>query len=883
MAAPHSNFLKYIGTPFERYILPIIPAKATLKPREDGKPGIAPENLGKIPGRYLPYTGAWVGFWNWQNHRTKKNDLERWQGWQTADVPIAIGMQTAEFPVVDIDSDDPEIVAAICTLATAHLGWSPVRCREESPRRVLCYKWTPGPNHDRMPVRKMRFAFAAEGKTHVIEILGSGQQVVIEGPHAKGKMHYWLDEKGLAESHSELVDIAAAEASKFIAAVRGWVEEQGFTPVKLTLPTSSGRAAAVKIGNIMSPHLATNTELLARCVRAIDINADCLADYGAWIRLLVAIKAACGGDHVFFLNVVWPWLEGNAENARRGIEEMEAKWRSFHDSQLGADYVYDTAAIFGFTVGVDERNSRIAREAFGERDMADGRSEGVPSPDAEPGLEGDGAGSAQSGGSGGNSSGPLPFTFTDMAVSDLCATRLAAERRCSTDQGWVKLKSGVWVKDDTIMRPISEICAEVGAPYRAQGPQQAKIDIMLNSAHKHQAVERTMRHHPKLAVDKDDFDADPWLLNTPGGIVDLRNGSLREHGALMRLQTAVTPDILAFMDYEAACPRWMAYLRFIADGRAEVIPFLKRWGGYGLVGMIIGPHFLFIHGLPGTGKTVFIDVLTRLLASYGAPVSKSFFMRVLDKRTFELYQLFKKRAAFADETPKGATWDEMMLLAMHNGSELRAEGKGRDFINFRNTATVTITGNHKPHFVTSSEESGIDRRLLMLTMNKKIAEHMPDDELFAGHIVRDEGPGIMMFFVEGAMEGYQSLEKTNSFLGDLVEPFKLQAAEYRREANPFLEWIGEEMELNSAKDVEAKDAFRAFTSFMHDQNPRFHISKADFRDGLSLATNGEVSYQRRSSGVNKGRWVFDGLTFSDGDAAVDGAGNVVRFPTHLNQ
>jgi AAA domain len=363
MPNPPSDFLKFADTPFEGWILPIIPAKATLKPREDGKPGIAPENLGKIPGRYVASAGAWVGFINWQSHWADKNDLERWQGWQTHDTPIAIGMRTAEFPVVDIDSDDPEIVEAIQALASRCLGWSPVRRREDSPRRVLCYKWTPGPNRDRAPVRKMRFAFTdKEDKVHVVEILGSGQQVVIEGPHAKGKMHYWLDGKGLKESHGELVDIAAEEASKFLTAVREWTEEQGFASVKLTLPTVSDRATAVKIEDATSEHRATDMELLARCVRAIDINDEQLADYDAWIALLVAIKAAAGGDRDFFLNVVWPWLEGNAQNAY-GIEEMEAKWNSFRDSRLGAEFVYRCAATFGFTEGVHAITEEMFRDA----------------------------------------------------------------------------------------------------------------------------------------------------------------------------------------------------------------------------------------------------------------------------------------------------------------------------------------------------------------------------------------------------------------------------------------------------------------------------------------------------------------------------------------
>ncbi len=87
--------------------------------------------------------------------------------------------------------------------------------------------------------------------------------------------------------------------------------------------------------------------------------------------------------------------------------------------------------------------------------------------------------------------------------------------RYSTDRSWVRLESGVWVEDKTILYPISEICAEVGRPFRALGAQQAQIDIMLNGSRKHQTVELAMRNDPNFVARKEDFDADPWKLNTP--------------------------------------------------------------------------------------------------------------------------------------------------------------------------------------------------------------------------------------------------------------------------------------------------------------------------------------------------------------------------------
>jgi hypothetical protein len=122
----------------------------------------------------------------------------------------------------------------------------------------------------------------------------------------------------------------------------------------------------------------------------------------------------------------------------------------------------------------------------------------------------------------------------------------------------------------------------------------------------------------------------------------------------------------------------MEYVDFISDNRDWVIPLLQRWGGMNLVGAMLDVYFMFIHGKPGTGKTVFIDVLARLAHLYGTPVSKNFFMRTLDKRTFELYQTFKKRGCVqrrgAQELDLGR--DDAPLNAQWQRAERRGQGQG---------------------------------------------------------------------------------------------------------------------------------------------------------------------------------------------------------------
>jgi P4 family phage/plasmid primase-like protien len=869
MANPPSNFLKFAGTRFESYILPIIPANADLKPREDGKPGIDRENLGKIPGMYVASANAWVGFGQWSHHSTSKKHLQTWQGWQTPDIPIAIGMRTAEFPVVDIDSDDLAIAEAIHTLAWMHLGWSPVRCREESPRRVLCYKWTPGPKHDRAPVRKMRLAFTdKEGKTHVVEVLGSGQQVVIEGPHRSGKMHYWLDGKGLIDSHDQLVDIAGLEASQFVRALEQWVEEQGFTAVRPSLPASArGLAAAVKVDDPNSPHRARDMELLRRAIEAIDINDPKLDGYETWCSLFRAMWAACGGDRTFYAEHILPWLEGNPANLE---DDMEAKLASFNDSQLGAEFVFQWAWQFGFEEGLKTFNGDKAEETFGAPPDDDG---GTPLM------------AAGSGGTGGNGqTGPLPFTFTDNAVADTFAA-VHPEWRYTPDQDWVIYRGGVYVPSDMVLADISDVCVAVGAPFRAQGPTQVAIDMTLNGVKKHLLVERKLRCHRAVHAKPADFDADPWMINTPDFIVDLRTGEFHAHtGQLMRQQSLVAPDLLAHGSYERAAPRFMAYLDFVSNGRDYVIPFLQRWGAYSLVGEIFDQLLLFILGVPGSGKSTFADILARISHTYGKAVSKGFVMRQLEKRTFELYQTRGKRGLFADETPKGATWDEILINSMLGGTMLSAEGKGRDFIDFKNVGTITITGNHKPAFITHSEESGIDRRLLLLELNKKIADHMPDNTRFPVEVVQEEGAAIMMWLVQGAMEGWQSLSSTGSFLGGLEKPLSHQTRKYRLDANPYLEWIKAEMSFDPEGDIDANDAIALYRAYEQVEfKPKHPERREAFRSGLEALgrlVGRPISYGRRTSGQHQGRYVFKGIRRrSDADNGFDPNAKIVDIFT----
>src|SRR5215469_17058292 len=110
-------------------------------------------------------------------------------------------MNTRVFNAVDIDIEDPEIADIIESYAVGRLGATPaVRLRHASARRVLIYER----DQHTAPISKQPLTFKdANGAEHAVEFLARGQQVVIEGPHAKGRMYYWR-KGGLKENREAI-------------------------------------------------------------------------------------------------------------------------------------------------------------------------------------------------------------------------------------------------------------------------------------------------------------------------------------------------------------------------------------------------------------------------------------------------------------------------------------------------------------------------------------------------------------------------------------------------------------------------------------------------------------------------------------------------------
>jgi hypothetical protein len=85
-----------------------------------------------------------------------------------------------------------------------------------------------------LPITKSRISFTLPetgDEKHLVEILGHGQQAVIEGPHAKGAMHRWRGGKGLTDIKNGEISpnnlITIEKIVRFFQLLTKAIEERG--------------------------------------------------------------------------------------------------------------------------------------------------------------------------------------------------------------------------------------------------------------------------------------------------------------------------------------------------------------------------------------------------------------------------------------------------------------------------------------------------------------------------------------------------------------------------------------------------------------------------------------------------------------------------------
>jgi putative DNA primase/helicase len=325
----------------------------------------------------------------------------------------------------------------------------------------------------------------------------------------------------------------------------------------------------------------------------------------------------------------------------------------------------------------------------------------------------------------------LALTFVDRHAGEL--------RHVSMWGRWMLYDGKVW-KFDEKRRTFSlarTICRELAATIN--NSKEAKS---IANAKTRAAVMSLVSDDQRVAGTVDQWDVDPWLLNTPDGTVDLRSGDIRPHRAEDHITkcTAVAPDA------NCPTPMWTDFLKRVTADDEQLQEYLARMCGYALTGLTTEHALFFLHGGGANGKSVFLNTVADIMGDYHctAPI-ETFTITTHDRHPTELAMLRGARLVTSTETEEGRPWAESRIKQLTGGDKISARFMRQDFFEYTPQFKLGISGNHKPGL--RSVDEAIKRRMNLIPFLVTIPEEERDVELRTK--LKAEWPGILAWMIKG--------------------------------------------------------------------------------------------------------------------------------------
>jgi putative DNA primase/helicase len=447
--------------------------------------------------------------------------------------------------------------------------------------------------------------------------------------------------------------------------------------------------------------------------------------------------------------------------------------------------------------------------------------------------------------------GPLltKAALTDMGNGDrLVRTHGRRLRFCEPLGGWHVWDGVKWQEDkeNRAMALAKEAIRRIYEEAAEEPDESRRREISKHAL----ASERAPRVHamldmakPDLALLPEKLDADPWVLNCPNGLLDLRNGDLLNH----------TPEDMVSrvtnVDYNPGASRnsWEKFLYEIFAGRQGLIRFIKKAVGYSLTGLTVEQCLFILHGEGANGKSTFLEALANALGDYAGTASpETFLMTKLQKNVGDDIAALKgSRLVTTSETGRGRRMDEARVKQLSGGDTVSCRKLFGDFFSYKPTWKIWMATNHMPKF--DSTDHALFRRLRLIPFDVTIPTEKQDKGLLDR--LKEEAEGILAWAVEGARlwqeEGLESPEEV-----------RVATEGYRSEQDSLGRFLEEECTLTDQGKTTVMDFKKAYESWC-DETGESGIGKNEI--GRYLVKRG---VKRKKTG---GQWYFFGVSLGQCD------------------
>ena len=371
-----------------------------------------------------------------------------------------------------------------------------------------------------------------------------------------------------------------------------------------------------------------------------------------------------------------------------------------------------------------------------------------------------------------------PKAQNDTGMADLFVQEYGAEIRFSKAMGWLVWNGKQWevselkakqryiefVKKvlETAKRAVKDAYANMGEGAMEDGDKKAgkdneqlvkealayyKFANKMNDYSKIVAVMHCAESQLEIAVSE--LDSNPFELNTPKGIIDLKTGIAYAHRAeaLCTKVTKVSPST-------DGMELWENCLNSATQNNAEFKEYLQYIAGGMVIGKVYAESMFIAYGDGANGKSTVFNTIHEVLGDYAGKIPAESLTTRAKNAKVDLAEMLGKRFVLASETEEGQRLSTSMLKQIASVDEISAEKKYHDPFTFAPTHSIVLYTNHLPRV--GSMDKGTWRRLIVLPFNAVIKNPQRD---YAETLIRQASGAVLQWAIEGAKKfiagGYQ--------------------------------------------------------------------------------------------------------------------------------
>ena len=329
---------------------------------------------------------------------------------------------------------------------------------------------------------------------------------------------------------------------------------------------------------------------------------------------------------------------------------------------------------------------------------------------------------------------------------------------------------------------------------------------------------------PYITVGTDEFDKDPFLLSTPGGVYDLRNGPINPRGHdpkdYISKMTVCNPSL-------EGKELWNETLNKIFSNNQELISYVQQICGLAAIGAVYQEIMVIAHGDGGNGKSTFWNTILKVFGDYGGTLSSdNLFINNRNSSRFAKAFLKGKRLIVSSESELGARLNDGMVKQLCSTDRIKGEKKFKDEFDFIPSHTLILYTNHLPKV--SAGDDGFWRRVRVIPFLNKFTGK--DDTKNFSEILFEKCSGYILFWViEGAKIVYD-----NKFHIEVPKVVLDACNQYKNDNDWLQQFINECCKQDVKAKTQASVLYESYKKYAEDQRERPR-SSSDFRRAMDAA------------------------------------------------